>query len=170
MQDYKHMILGKTDSNLRFDYPDENRALANSLVAQAHNTIDIFTRDLEPVIYDSLEFVAYLKELALRSKYSKIRILIQDPSRCIKEGHQVLELAQKLTSYIELRKPGYDFRDFNEALLIADNTGFLHKQLADRYEGIVNFNNPMEANEKNRFFTRVWETAEIDPNLRRLYL
>ena len=170
MEDHKPMMLSETKENLRFEYPDDNRVLAYSLVSQAQHTIDIFTRDLEPVIYNSSEFATYLKDIALRSKYSKIRILLQDPSRCIREGHRVLELSQTLSSYIELRKPGYDYRNFNEAFLIADNTGFLHKQQADRFEGVVNFNNPLESNEKTRFFTDVWETAEIDPNLRRIYL
>jgi hypothetical protein len=106
----------------------------------------------------------------MHSKYSRIRILIKDPSRCIREGHRILELSQRLSSYIELRKPGYNHRDFNEAFLIADDIGLLRKRQADRYEGMVNFNTPLEAGEKIKFFTDIWETAEIDPNLRRIYL
>lgn len=170
MKDIAQMKLGKTDVSLHFEYPDDNRILAHSLVSQARNTVDIFTHDLEPVIYDTREFISALTQLAMHSQHSKIRVLIQDPSRCIREGHRMLELGQRLSSYIELRKPGYDHKNFNEAFLIADNTGLLHKHLSDHYEGVVNFNAPLEAGEKTKFFIDAWETAEIDPNLRRIYL
>ncbi|MDH5190813.1 MAG: acyltransferase [Gammaproteobacteria bacterium] len=170
MEDISHLQLGKSKSEIRFDTLDDNRRIVHLLISQARTTIDIFTRDFEPGVYDSTEFTACLKTLSLNNKRSKIRILIQEPSRCIREGHQVLNLAQKLTSYIEIRKPGYEHSQINEAFLVADNTGYVHKQYADRFEGTTNFNNPSTSDEKTRLFNEVWEMAEIDPNLRRLYL
>lgn len=170
MEEVANLKLGVSTDTISFERQGDNGSLALSMASQARSTLDIFTRDLEPLIYDTREFISALTQLAMHSKYSKIRILIQDPSRCIHEGHRLLELSQRLSSYIELRKPGYDYKDFNEAFMIADNTGLLHKRQADRYEGVVNFNTPLEAGEKTKFFTDVWETAEIDPNLRRIYL
>ncbi len=170
MEDVENMKLGITGDAISFNRKSDNSSLALSMASQARRTLDIFTRDLEPVIYDTPEFIFALTQLAMRSKYSRIRILIQDSFRCIREGHRMIELSQRLSSYIELRKPGYDYKEFNDAFLIADNTGLLYKRLSDHYEGIVNFNTPLEAGEKTKFFTDVWETAEVDPNLRRIYL
>jgi hypothetical protein len=77
-------------------------------------------------------------------------------------------LAQRLPTFIQIRVPAPQFRDFNPAFLVADETGFLHRQFSDRYEGSASFFAPATARELLRVFEPIWETAEPDPNLRAL--
>ena len=163
-------IPDENEQTRTFSCMQDNRDLALELARQCKKTLDIFSRDLESSIYSTKEFIQAVSDLAVRSKYSRIRILVQDPSCCVRDDHRMIGLCQRLNSYIEMRKPGYLYKDFNEAFLIADQTGLLHKRLADRFDGVVSFNSPLKAREMTRFFTEVWETAEIDPNFRRLYL
>jgi len=50
--------------------------------------ISIFTHDLDPGIYDDPDFLEIIKRMVLRQSYARIRVLIADPSRAIKNGNQ----------------------------------------------------------------------------------
>jgi len=170
MENIEDLILGESSGALALETKEQHRAAILNLTRQAKRTLDIFTRDLDPPIYNDPAFIEALTALALRSRYSQIRILVQDSGRAIKEGHRLFELSQRLSSFIQLRRPNQDYKDYNEAFCIADERGVLHRRVADRYEGTVDFNAPLEAQKLNAFFNMVWEKAELDPNLRRLHI
>ena len=111
-----------------------------------------------------------MRQLALRSRHSRIRVLVKDSHRAVKDGHRLVELARHLSSFIEIRKAHEDARDAAEAFLIADGIGTLHRTLASRFEGTVNFRAPLHARRLAQWFTEVWERSAPDPELRRLHL
>ncbi len=147
---------------------DDSREAAVELARSASRHLAIFTQDLEPLIYDRVEFVDAVKALALRSKFSRIRILVKDSSRAVKEGHRLASLAQRLSSYLEVRRLAGDYGAMAEAFLIADESGLLYRPLASRYEGVVDTDDPFRAREKLRLFDEMWERSTPDPELRRL--
>lgn len=165
---FQNSILGETDETYRIDSSEENREAALALVRQCQYTLEIISRYLDPSIYDNDEFAEAVQKLALRSKRSRIRILVREPETVVKQGHRLLELAMNFSSFIEIRKPSPEFADHNEALLVCDATGYIHRQLADRYEAMVKYADRPRAEEFLRQFDEMWETAIIDPNLRRL--
>ena len=61
-------------------------------------------------------------------------------------------------------------RNLDEAFLLADDTGYLHRPLYSRYEGTAGFNNPAMNLRLKRYFTEVWERSIPDVEMRRLYL
>jgi hypothetical protein len=170
MEDKAGFELGKSDTNITLDSSDDNRRVALALALQAQRSLRIFTRDLETLVYNSQEFVDAVTRLATLSQYSTVHILIQDSTNVIKNGHRLIELSYRLSSKIKLRKPCYEHRNVNEAFLVVDEVGFLHKKLADRYQGTANFNNSLEARNLAKFFDEVWEKSAPDPELRRLHL
>ncbi len=82
----------------------------------------------------------------------------------------MIELSRRLSSSIEIRQPHEDYLHYNEAFLIADECGLIHREFADRYEGNANFYAPIEAQRKLDFFTEVWERSQVHPEFRRLHL
>ena len=52
--------------------------------------------------------------------------------------------------------------------MIVDGTGFIHRDLADRYEGLADFANRGHASELQRKFEEMWSIATPDPNLRQM--
>ena len=88
----------------------------------------------------------------------------------INAGHGLLNLASRLPSYIELRKISLEYKNFNKAILIADEIGYLCRENADRYEGNINFNSRRECKNLLDAFQEMWETALPDKNLRKIYL
>jgi hypothetical protein len=162
--------LGSTDVDLRVASSTDNRHAALALTEQAKRSLHIFTRDLDAPVYDQTPFIQAVSALATRSRYSRIQILVQNTERAIKNGHRLIELSRRLSSFIELRKPHHDYREYNQTFLIADEVGLLRRPIADRYDGTLNFKAPLAAREYVDFFNQVWERSDGDPDLQQLHI
>ena len=66
-------------------------------------------------------FLEPLKRLVLARGHARLRVLISDPARVVREGNRFVQMARRLTSYIELRNVPPEFRDNPAAFIIADD-------------------------------------------------
>lgn len=140
------------------------------MARQARHGIAIYTRELEPRVYDDAGFLAAVRDTAVNHPQFRLRVLVQDSERAVRYGHRLIELSRQFTTCIEVRRPHSDYRGHNEAFLVADGTGFIHRPLADRHEGTAGFHGPKRARELLDFFETVWERSEPDAEFRRLHL
>lgn len=154
----------------RLDSKTDNRAAARQIAAAARRELCLFHFDLAPEIFDDAEFAGHLRRLATQSRRARIRILLWDSTRAVKDGHQVVRLAQQLTSFIEIRNPPRDYADIADAALIADGKAYLYRPLASRYEAQAALDDAPRARELQRRFEEMWQLAEPDPEFRRLGL
>ena len=148
----------------------DNSAVAQDMVGQSRRTLDIASRTLDPGLYNTSAFAQAVRNLALHSRNSRIRLLVRDTTALVSHGHRLIELTQALSSFISVRRLAPEHREFNEAWLIADNTGYMRRPSADRYEGNADFADRRHAEELTRRFEAMWDCAEADPNLKRLHL
>lgn len=162
--------LGETDEIFHLHRVDTYGQLVLHMVKQAHRSIDLLTPDLEPQVFDQGPLITALKQLALKSRIARIRILLQDNSLVRTQGHRLTELAQRLTSTIEIRKPDKEFAQYPESFLLVDDCGYLHRGLADRYEATACFNNRLQVAQLENVFVEAWEAGEPDIELARLHL
>jgi len=167
---FVELRLGISDMEIELLTRAETRHATELMVGQTQASLDITSRDLDPYLYDCEIFLDLLSGLCLRNRQARIRFLVQDPSTPIKRNHRLIELGRKLSSSIEFRQPHQDYQYFNEACLIADQCGLIHRSLADRFEGTANFYAPVAARRELDFFTEVWERSESHPEFRRLHL
>lgn len=170
MQDIQNHRLGETNELLALETASDHRAVALAMAQQAVRTLHIFTRDLDHAVFDTPEFEEAAAQLARGSQYSRIQLLVQDSSVAVRRGHRLVDLAQRLSSKIEIRKPVAEYADVNHAFFVADETGYISRQLADRYEAVANFSDRLTARNLVAFFDEVWERSQQDLQLRRLYL
>ncbi len=103
---------------------------------EANRKVSIFTHDLEPGIYDDPDFLEVIKRLVLSKTYARIRVLIADPSRAVKNGNNFVHLGRRLNSYIEFRHVREDLRTHAESFCIADETALVYSLQENRWEGI----------------------------------
>lgn len=146
----------------------DNREAILALAQNARRGLALFSRDLEPVLYDTTEFVEAVQKLVLSSRYARVRMVVVDPSAAIHDGHRLVTLGRRLTSFMEFRRPDPEHACLPEAFLLADDTGLLYRPLAPRYEGFVCPYNPAEARPRLRSFEEIWERATPEPEFRRL--
>lgn len=163
-------VLGGSDREFEVDRVEPLREVALELAAQARRTLDIVTRQLDPPLFDREDFVEAVKRLALSSRRAEIRVLLLDPATVATRGHRLVHLAQRLTTFIQLRVPPAEYREFNEAWIVADGAGYAYRRFSDRYEATVNFHDPRQSLRLTNRFDEIWQRANPDPNLRRLHL
>lgn len=170
MLDWSDYTLGEHKTDITVDTSEDNQAAALRLVSQGGRSLDIFSRDLEPRIYDNAAFADAVRSLAVKTRDMHVRLLVIDPDFIIRHGHRLIELARRLTSHMEIRKVHEDYCNNPEAYLVVDNRGLLHRKLASRYEAVVNFNNPMTATELHNHFTEMWERSKQYMDFKRLHI
>ena len=54
--------------------------------------------------------------------------------------------------------------------MLADTTGYIHRQNGERYEGTLNFKDRRHSTHLLKQFTDMWELATPDPNFRKMML
>ncbi|MBA3582199.1 MAG: hypothetical protein H0W44_07080 [Gammaproteobacteria bacterium] len=157
--------LGKSDENFTLGTASDNTLLASTLVTQARQSLVLLTRELDPKIYDTQAFIEAVKSLALRGRRSEIRILAHYPVKAMRRGHRLLHLQKRLSSFISVKKIHKDYSEYNEAFLVADQQGYIHRQDASRFDGIANFYAPIRCRELLKTFDDIWDKSEPDPEL-----
>lgn len=162
--------LGESAGEFAIATREDNRNGAALLASQARRQIELFSPDLEPVLYDQTAFIEALAQLPLGSPRARIRILAKDFERAIKQGHRLVELSRRLSSYIEIRKVHSDYHAYNETFLLVDDYGLLHRRHSPRYEGVFSCKSPLEVRRLRAYFDEVWGRSETDADLRRLHL
>ncbi|MBI4693723.1 MAG: hypothetical protein HY749_06855 [Gammaproteobacteria bacterium] len=163
-------VLGRDDDEFEIADRETLAAMSLALASQARRSIDLISRQLDPTIYDDEDFAGAVKNLALSSPQARVRILVLDPGALVTKGHRLLELAQRLSSFISIRRPAPEDREFNEAWLVVDGTGYIHRRFSDRHEAQANFNDKRHAQLLSNRLEDLWYRASPDPNFRRLHL
>ena len=121
---------------------DEMRNAVNDVTKEASRKLSIFTHDLDPGIYDDPDFLEIVKHMVLSQAYARIRVLIADPARAIKNGNNFVQLGRRLNTYIEFRHVREDFRTHAESFCIADETALVYRLQHQRWEGIADTYEP----------------------------
>ena len=147
---------------------EEMRQAAIDVVREASRKVSIFTHDLEPGIYDDPDFLEVIKRLVLSQTYARVRVLIADPNRAIKNGNSFVYLGRRLNTYIEFRHVREDFSTHAEAFCIADERSLVYRLQAERWEGIVDTYEPPVAQLYSKMFDEIWLASEVEMEFRQL--
>lgn len=169
-EDFEHLVLKEYADAIEVDTSEACRLAAISMARQATRSLEVVSRDLDPAIYDDADFVEAVSRLCVSSPRVRVRMLVRDPASVVKHGHRLLPLAQRLSTFIDIRVPGREHAEYNPAFLLVDGAGVIYRTLADRYEATVSFNDPRTAQELGKLFEEMWQVASPDSNLRRMHL
>lgn len=147
---------------------EEMQQAAVTVAKEATRKVSIFTHDLEPGIYDNPDFLEVIKRLVLSQAYARIRVLIANPTRAIKNGNNFVHLGRRLNTYIEFRHVREDFRTHAESFCIADEKALVYRLQASRWEGIVDTYEPAVAQLYGKMFDEIWLASEVEVEFRQL--
>lgn len=154
---------------LRAETREELIAVTHTLLAGAHHTLCIFVRELHPQLLNDTACMVELRRLAISGRGASIRILAQDLSRALREGSRLLELAQRLSSVIELNHP-LEAADltYSSAFMCTDTGGYLFRPLESAMDAVGSTCAPGRSAELMRLFEQVWARSEPWSELRAL--
>jgi len=140
------------------------------LAAAAQRELLVFSRDLDPDLYDQLPFLDAVRRLALACPRSPVRALVFEPLAPVRTGHRLIGLSRRMPSRIAIRRVAEDFRTRVDAYLISDDTGYCLRRLADRHAALVEWRAPGAARRLRADFDEIWEHSDEDIELRRIDL
>lgn len=162
--------LGRDDREFILESREDVRSVAVELARQAQHSLLLVTGNLEPLVFDQQPFLDAISSFARRNAGSHFSIVVQDGRMAVSNGHRLIELARRLSTHIQIRRPAPHHRGIPRTYLLSDNAGYFNRPLSSRYEGTANFNDPGVVEVLKRHFMEIWEQAVPDEEMRRLYL
>jgi hypothetical protein len=158
--------LGVESALQRFTSPEQARAHALALIGQARRSLCIYSLDLEPWLYHQAAIQEACTRFLLASPNNRLRILLADSTRAVKEGHRLLNLARRLPSNCQIRKLNPDHAHEQETFLLADRHGLLLRPKPELQDGVVLYNDVGRVKLRQAQFDQAWEQSISDPDLR----
>ncbi len=149
---------------------EEFREAMVAVAGVAVRSLAIMTRDLESGIYDDPEFLDAVKHLCLSRSYARIRVLVTNPHRTLRDGNRFVYLGRRLSTFVEFRHVSEQHRDHNEAFMIADENALVFRADADRWEGISDTSEPTIARRYLNTFDEIWAHSKPAHEFRQLHI
>jgi hypothetical protein len=94
----------------------------------------LVTQRLEAELYNDQDIYDHLSALATSNRNTDIRIIAHDTRVAANQGHQLIHLAQRLPSFVQIRLTvTTEHRNFRESWLIADDSAYMRIRNPERY-------------------------------------
>lgn len=146
----------------------EFRDAATELARASARQIALLTYAFEREVYGSPDFVGSVQSLATRHRMARIRILIHSPEWASRSGHRLVELARRLTSFIEIRELHEQDKQLTSEVMVVDESGLLYRDSPDTLVARYQPSAPQEARAWLRRFDGLWAGGTAVQALRRL--
>ncbi len=144
----------------------EARAAVNEIAATAQRLISIYTPDLEPDLYDQTPFLEVIKHFVLARSFAKVRVLLAEPTRVMRDSNRFVAMGRRLSSCIDIRYIAAQAPQRASAYLIADDRAIVYRMRADTWDGVADLNNPPVAKLYLQEFDSIWNASAPEHGLR----
>ena len=146
---------------------EEMRAAVDAVAASAQRLMTIYTPDLEPDLYDQNGFLEIVKRFVLARRFAKVRVLLSDSGRLLRDNNRFIAMGRRLTSCIDIRPASGASRQRASAYLIADDRAIVYRVHPDRWDGVADLDNPPIARQYLDEFDEIWHASSTDEFSRR---
>lgn len=162
--------MNETDV-IRLEHPSDVLPLMREFAGMAQRSIDIFTHQLNPALYDDEQLLDSVSRLARRGPQTQIRILIRDPRPLYGNDRPILTLSRRLPSHIHLRVYTEGASDARFGFLCVDAEHLLHFTDEPALTGFARRGARAESRQRLDEFEHLWVYgSRQDTNLRQLSL
>jgi hypothetical protein len=163
-------LLGKHADLQRFSNPEQAQAHALALLQQARFSLSLYSPDLESWLYSHRGVQEACTQFLLANPKNRLRILVRDVGKPVRQGHRLLNLARRITSNLHIRRINPDHPSDESAYLVADDRGLLLRELPEQYAGYALYNDPGRVRQRQAQFDQAWDISVLDPDLRSFLL
>ncbi|NQZ54071.1 MAG: hypothetical protein HRT93_07445 [Piscirickettsiaceae bacterium] len=153
---------------IQFDGREQAKSLALQLTQQAQREICFFGNNLDPILFDNIEFVDCISEFARRSDKTTVKFLVHSTQANIQNGHRLLPLIQRLTSSINLHITAKQHQGLTQMFMLVDNIAYFYYPNSLRYQGRACFYDPSDVRDLKKTFSSMWDQSSRDIMTRRL--
>jgi hypothetical protein len=145
---------------------EEMRSAVDTVAASAQRLMSIYTPDLEPELYDQNGFLEIVKRFVLARRFAKVRVLLSDSGRLLRDNNRFIAMGRRLTSCIDIRPAVGAMKQRTAGFLIADDRAIVYRVHADRWDGVADLNNPPVARQYLDEFDEIWHASSHDEHSR----
>lgn len=137
------------------------------IAATARRSLYIYSRDLDPGLFDHAEVLAVLRRLATRG--GEIQVLLQDPLTPQRALAPLIGLAQRLPSAFRFRAIDEPVdHQYPSAYAVNDLGGWYFRSLGHRIDGETQIDGGGRARQLRNSFEPVWERSRVCSEFRAL--
>lgn len=162
--------LGEHAHLEHFDLATQAQSHALSLIQQAQQQLCIFTPDLEGFLYSNPAVQEACTRLLLANPRHRLRILLRDAGKAVRQGHRLLNLSKRITSNLHIRRLDPEQCDDERAYLLADDRGLLMRDNPLYFSGYSLYNAASRVRQLQAQFDQAWDSSLSDPDLRSFLL
>ncbi len=149
---------------------EEMRAAVEAVAGGAQRLMSIYTPDLEPELYDQNGFLEIVKRFVLARRFAKVRVLLSDSGRLLRDNNRFIAMGRRLTSCIDIRPAVVPAKQNSSghpgAYLIGDDRAIVYRVHLDRWDGVADLNNPPVARQYLDEFDEIWHASSPDEHNR----
>lgn len=165
---HKPLVLSADKNHHQYTDQHQFLSLHRSMLTQAQKQIWIICDTIQsPLFTDEVVRDSFLR-LSKRNPKAEIRILLEDDKKGAGHFNPTIELAQKLTSFIEIRAIQKGAKKPNEMITTVDFSGGIFRKDLNNYAGFAHYSNHLIAERLRDKFDQHWQYAKPSLQLRRL--
>lgn len=144
------------------DTRDAAVAIACAVIAGTRRELSIYSRALDPGLFDAPEVLEALRRLGTRRQRVDVRILLQDADAPQRAHAPLIALAQRLPSVFGFREANDPAdRGYASAFIFNDGSGYYFRTLGNRFDGEGAVDAGGRARQLADAFQPVWERSRI---------
>lgn len=162
--------LGEDAIRLHLDSASDIQRHIIAMGGQLRRRLLIFSPTLTHSIYDSEELSQAITRGTFDNPHLSVQILIGNPRACVGRFHRLIDLAQKLSTYVEIRQPPEFYQSLHHDYFLVDKTGYVFREHADRFTATVDYNAPRTVDSHARQFSTIWQSSTRVQEFLRLYI
>jgi predicted GNAT family N-acyltransferase len=175
--EHRHMTLRikvspiTDNAVIRLEHASDVLPLLREFAGLAQRSIDIFSHQLIPALYDDAELVDAISSLARRGPQTQVRILVRDPRPLYGSDRPLLRLTQRLPSHMHIRAYIEGASDPRLGFFCVDEEHLIHFADEPALTGFARRQARAESRQLLDEFEHLWiYGSQEDANLRRLSL
>ncbi|MCP5423453.1 MAG: hypothetical protein H6970_00065 [Gammaproteobacteria bacterium] len=154
--------------------PEDARQALLALLEGVRRSLHLYTPYVDPRLYDDAQVLDTLRSRIVSQPRLRFCLLLPPAAEWRRECPRLVNLAERLSSSMELRTPAPDEprerKEFGQSICLADEAGLLYLLDPRRLVGSFTPQRVAASREMMNFFQGVWEKSQADPELRNLRL
>ncbi len=163
-------IIESTDSKTLIDSLSQLKQITCDSFSSASRMIQIYSHNLDTRILNNREIEKSLIRLIKRTRAARIQILIYTEQSLIGIDHRLVALAQRFTSYVEIRVVPRDNHENIFGFYMIDRKCLIYRSNVERYDAEKSHLPYSRVKEKSILFDSVWQSSTPASFLRSLHL
>ncbi|NVK89527.1 MAG: hypothetical protein HWE13_15420 [Gammaproteobacteria bacterium] len=158
--------LGTTDDPFRVDRAADLKLACYRMFAQAQQSVNLFTYELDPRVLSDREIESVLAKLARRSRHTQIRMMVYDTTSLQSNNHRLIGLYQALSSYVAIKVVAKEHQQIPYSFYTVDDCGLIYRPNHHEFESQIYFNDKLKTKDYRKQFEEYWEQGRVASEFR----